>query len=160
MSHAVANPGAVPPGVEWPPKADLGKDVYRPLLKVTPGTVDLSSVTADMPTVPAQAAPLAYLTFSTPSTITASLLYLKNLRGVAGAVELASEAHFAAIRPVMMFIDCPISFRTTSPALDCVGKMILLPVKNGATGGVLSWKIWVLSTWVENIVQHPENETL
>jgi hypothetical protein len=56
-----------------------------------------------------------------------------------------------------MFIDCGISFRTHSPALDCMGKMVLLPVKSES--GV-SWKIWVLSTWVENIIQHPEDETL
>lgn len=35
--------------------------------------------------------------------------------------------------------------------------MILLPLK---IGEALSWKIWVLSTWVDRIVQHQENETL
>jgi hypothetical protein len=56
---------------------------------------------------------------------------------------------------VKMFIDCGISFRTTSPALDCSGKLVLLPVKSE---GTVSWKIWVLSTWIEQLVQHPEDE--
>jgi hypothetical protein len=38
-----------------------------------------------------------------------------------------------------------------------MGKMVLLPVKSD---GVVCWKIWVLSTWVENLTQHPEDETL
>jgi len=56
-----------------------------------------------------------------------------------------------------MFLDCGISFGTRSPALNCTGKMLLLPVQSE---GVVSWKMWVLSTWVEQLVQHPEDETL
>lgn len=56
-----------------------------------------------------------------------------------------------------MFIDCGLSFSTISPKLNCAGKMVLLPVK---VDGALTWKIWVLSTWVDHITQHPEDETL
>jgi len=35
--------------------------------------------------------------------------------------------------------------------------MLLLPVRSE---GTVSWKIWVLSTWIEQLVQHPEDETL
>jgi hypothetical protein len=56
-----------------------------------------------------------------------------------------------------MYIDCPISFRSISPALECGGKVLLLPIK---TDAVVSWKIWSLSTWVEQLVHHPENEKL
>lgn len=58
-----------------------------------------------------------------------------------------------------MFIDCGLSFRTGSPALSCSGKMVLFPLKNKEDEAV-SWKIWVLSTRVDHISQHPEDETL
>lgn len=58
-----------------------------------------------------------------------------------------------------MFIECGIEFRTVSPALNCTGKMILLPFKPAANGD-LSWKIWVVSTWVESLVDQPEDESL
>jgi len=35
--------------------------------------------------------------------------------------------------------------------------MLLLPVK---ANGTVTWKIWVLSTWLENLDAHPENEAL
>lgn len=56
-----------------------------------------------------------------------------------------------------MFIDCSLSFCTNSPQLECAGKMVLLPTK---VDEALTWKIWVLSTWVEQITQHPEDEKL
>ncbi|KAI1098962.1 hypothetical protein F4804DRAFT_345895 [Jackrogersella minutella] len=86
-------------------------------------------------------------TFSMPSTVAAALLHLKDLRGVDGNVQLVRDAHFAVMSPVMMFIDCGISFTTISPALSCMGKMVLLPV-------------WILSTWVENLVQQLEDVNL
>lgn len=39
-----------------------------------------------------------------------------------------------------------------------MGKMVLLPMKT--TKDKVSWKIWVLSTWVDHIVRHPEDESL
>jgi hypothetical protein len=54
-----------------------------------------------------------------------------------------------------MFITCGIRFRTISPALECAGKMLLLPV---ASEGSVFWKIWILSTWVEQLTHHPEDE--
>lgn len=47
---------AVPPGAEYPPKADLRRDVYKPLPKVTPGTVDPAEMVGDVPVARAQAA--------------------------------------------------------------------------------------------------------
>ncbi|KAI1409052.1 hypothetical protein F5Y13DRAFT_171064 [Hypoxylon sp. FL1857] len=193
MSHVSANSGEIPPGVEWPRKADLRKDIYKPLPKVTPGTVDPSVMTGDVPTTRARAVVDAFSdallsndaeklagcffpeqafwrdivaltshlrSISMPKAVAAALIHTKNSQGIADKVKLAGEAHFVVINPVMMFIDCEISFRTISPALSCVGKMILLPVKSDAAGESVSWKIWVLSTWVENIVQHPEDEKL
>jgi hypothetical protein len=59
-----------------------------------------------------------------------------------------------------MFIDCGISFQTSFPALNCAGKMILLPIKDDKREDLVTWKIWVLSTWVENLVQYPEKPEL
>lgn len=56
-----------------------------------------------------------------------------------------------------MFIDCGLCFRIASPELSCAGKMVLLPMK---IDGVVIWKIWVLSTWVEDIPRQPEDVTL
>ncbi|KAI0135358.1 hypothetical protein F4814DRAFT_400697 [Daldinia grandis] len=181
----------VQPGVEWPAKAELRKDVYKPLPQVPPGTVNPAEMTEDTSNTEAKAVVNAFneallsndaeklascfytdqaywrdivaltshlRSFSTPSVVAKALLHTKDLRGIAGNVELTGDAHFAAISPVMMFIDCGISFCTISPTLSCIGKMLLLPVKNDTTPGSVSWKIWALSTWVENIVQHPEDE--
>lgn len=35
--------------------------------------------------------------------------------------------------------------------------MLLLPVE---VGGAVAWRIWILSTWLENLESHPENEAL
>ncbi|KAJ4393339.1 hypothetical protein N0V93_002547 [Gnomoniopsis smithogilvyi] len=40
---------AFPPGAEYPPKADLRRDVYRPLPKITPGTVDPAEMVGNVP---------------------------------------------------------------------------------------------------------------
>ncbi|KAI0010778.1 hypothetical protein F4779DRAFT_576077 [Xylariaceae sp. FL0662B] len=192
MSSAIVDSEVTLPG-EYPPKADLRKDVYRPLPKIAPGTVDPSTMVGDTPTTEAKSAVDAFnaallrndaeklascfyseqafwrdivaltshlRTFSMPSIIAAALLRMNKLRGVAGNVQFTGEAHFSVINPVLMFIDCGISFRTSSPELNCMGKMVLLPVKSDTAGGSVSWKIWVLSTWVDNIVQHPEDEKL
>lgn len=44
-----------PPGVEYPPKADLRRDLYRPLPKIPPGTVDPAEMAGDVPLAQAQA---------------------------------------------------------------------------------------------------------
>ncbi|KAF2871931.1 hypothetical protein BDV95DRAFT_606500 [Massariosphaeria phaeospora] len=175
---------------EYPRKADLRNEVSRPLPKVTPGTIDPATMTGDAPITQARAvldalnsaiasndaeklaecfyAEQAYWrdivaltshlrTLTMPGVIAAALLHLISLRGLEGRIELVGDAHFAVVSPVLMFIDCEISFRINSPALDCMGKMVLLPVK---TNESVCWKIWVLSTWVEKLMHHPEDESL
>ncbi|KAI1503001.1 hypothetical protein F5X99DRAFT_426586 [Biscogniauxia marginata] len=168
MSLAIDKSEVAMPGVEYPPKVDLRKDVYSPLPKIPPGTVDPSTMVGNTSTTQAKyafwrdiVALTSHLcTFSMPSIIAAAFLRMNDLRGITGTIELTGDPHFAVIIPVLMFIDCGISFRTSSPALSCMGKIVLLPVNNDTTVESVSWKIWVLSTWVENIVQHPEDETL
>jgi hypothetical protein len=55
------------------------------------------------------------------------------------------------------FIDCNLLFETKSPAARCSGRMLLVPVKRNGTA---EWKIWILSTWLDTLEEHPEDETL
>ncbi|OJJ70339.1 hypothetical protein ASPBRDRAFT_197053 [Aspergillus brasiliensis CBS 101740] len=96
-------------------------------------------------------------TFSTPSTIAASLLETAKLRNVSGGVEIDGGAVFLPATPVLQFIDCPLIFKTQSPAGVCRGKMLLLPVGNGES---FAWKIWILSTRLESLDLQPEDESL
>lgn len=43
------------------------------------------------------------------------------------------------------------------PAAAASGKVLLLPTK---TDDGVRWKIWVLSTWLETLDVHPEDELL
>jgi hypothetical protein len=58
---------------------------------------------------------------------------------------------------VQQFIDCDISFQTTKPAVRCTGKVAMVPVMDR---GRLAYKIWSLSTWIEDLEAHPENPAL
>jgi hypothetical protein len=59
-----------------------------------------------------------------------------------------------------MFIDCNVEFATESPMLECMGKMILLPVPSNQKDVSVIWRIWVLSTWAESVSQFPEDQRL
>ncbi|CAH0050578.1 unnamed protein product [Clonostachys solani] len=97
-------------------------------------------------------------TFTTPGVIALALLELQKLRGLAGTFKLES-AQFIPASPDLHFIDARFSFKTTTPAATSSGRLLLLPVK--ADGNVaIQWKIWVLSTQLENLDVHPEDEAL
>ncbi|KAL2751906.1 hypothetical protein ACRALDRAFT_1059061 [Sodiomyces alcalophilus JCM 7366] len=96
-------------------------------------------------------------TFNTPRGIAASLLETAKLRGVSGDFQL-DGAVFIPATPTLQFIDCSLSFRTSSPAGACIGRLVLLPVKGD--GQELQWKIWVLSTWLVSLDLQAEDETL
>ncbi|KAI8723125.1 hypothetical protein NCS52_00167600 [Fusarium sp. LHS14.1] len=102
-------------------------------------------------------------TFFGPRVIAANLLETRRLRGINGRLELD-----AAVYPcypdsctysfTAQFIDASISFETKSPSAWCSGRVLLLPVKNDDK--TLEWKIWVLSTKLENLDLHLEDESL
>jgi hypothetical protein len=122
-------------GAEYPLKADLRKDVSKPLPKVVPGTVDPASMTGDVPTIHAKAvldtfnvalasndaeklascfyAEQAYWrdivaftshlrTLQKPQVVAAALLQTIALRGLASDIELAGDARFVVMSPVMV----------------------------------------------------------
>ncbi|KAH9226022.1 hypothetical protein K456DRAFT_1934595 [Colletotrichum gloeosporioides 23] len=100
--------------------------------------------------------------FSTPSGVAAGLLETTQLRGVVGALSISGSAQFIPATPVLQFIDCAATFRTASPAATCSGRLILLPVKrqSDVSKESIEWKIWILSTKLENLEIHPEDESL
>ncbi|KAK4238556.1 putative indole-3-pyruvate monooxygenase YUCCA4 [Achaetomium macrosporum] len=96
-------------------------------------------------------------TFASPGVIAASLLQTKTLRQLDGEIKVQGDAQFMPATPVLRFIDCTLAFKTKSPAAICSGRMLLLPAKQE---GTTEWKIWILSTWLESLDGHPEDETL
>ena len=60
------------------------------------------------------------------------------------------------------FIDCRFTFRTRSPVATCSGRVVLLPVPGDLGNGnnTIEWKIWVLSTSLENLDLQHEDEAL
>ncbi|EEU40655.1 uncharacterized protein NECHADRAFT_76016 [Fusarium vanettenii 77-13-4] len=108
-------------------------------------------------------------TFFDPRVIAANLLETRRLRGINGRLELDAAA-FTPTTPTLnitwltkfshpqQFIDASISFETKSPSAWCSGRVLLLPVKNDDK--TLEWKIWVLSTKLENLDLHLEDESL
>ncbi|KAK1655074.1 hypothetical protein BDP81DRAFT_308322 [Colletotrichum phormii] len=92
--------------------------------------------------------------------IASSLIETNNLRG-SEEIRLDGDASFSPITPTLQFIDCNFTFKTMNPAARCHGKIILLPQKpRGEYGGSATWKIWVLSTRLEDFVFHPEDLSL
>ncbi|KAF5618351.1 K+ transport flavoprotein [Fusarium sp. NRRL 52700] len=96
-------------------------------------------------------------TFYTPSVIAANLLETNKMRGTSVGWNVES-AVFVAATPVLKFIDVALSFKTLSPAASCSSRIVLLPVEGSAAK--FEWKIWILSTKLENLDIHPENESL
>ncbi|PYH86053.1 putative flavo protein [Aspergillus uvarum CBS 121591] len=96
-------------------------------------------------------------TFNTPGVIAAAMLETAPLRGL-GDVSVDGGAVFIPATPTLQFIDCGVSFRTSSPAATGKGKVVLLPVQNAEK--TIEWKIWVLSTMLESLDLHPEDQGL
>ncbi|KAK6007430.1 hypothetical protein QM012_004244 [Aureobasidium pullulans] len=102
-------------------------------------------------------------TFISPARIAKNLLETKKLRELAGNFEITGEAKFIQAGPHLKFIVCPFGFKTGSPAATCSGVMWLLPVSRQASDDDSpnpTWKIWILSTKLENLDTHPEDESL
>ncbi|UPK90971.1 hypothetical protein LCI18_001906 [Fusarium solani-melongenae] len=96
-------------------------------------------------------------TFFGPRVIATNLLETHRLRGINGRLEL-DAAVLTPATPTLQFIDASISFETKSPSAWCSGRVLLLPVKDD--NNALEWKIWVLSTKLENLDLHLEDESL
>ncbi|KAK8078268.1 FAD/NAD(P)-binding domain-containing protein [Apiospora saccharicola] len=101
-------------------------------------------------------------TFFNRHVIAARLLETEALRGVAGeGFQMEGHAHFI---PALQAIAFPFSFRTGSPGARCSGRIMLLPSEADSSESTglkhVTWKIWVLCTWIEQLDLHPEDEAL
>ncbi|KAI1073739.1 FAD/NAD(P)-binding domain-containing protein [Whalleya microplaca] len=180
---------------EYPPKADLRKELCQPLPFIAPGTVDptvmgdkeaskqasavLDEFNLALETNDAKKLEMCFFgdqaywrdilaltshlrTFMTPGVIATALLETKKLREATGGMKLEGVANFVSVSPVLQFIHCSVVFRTYLPAATCTGRLMLLPTKVGgdSNGDTIAWKIWILSTWIDSLDVHPEDEDL
>ncbi|XXG94166.1 hypothetical protein Hte_000418 [Hypoxylon texense] len=101
-------------------------------------------------------------TFTTPGVISAAFLETKSLRGGVRDLTLEGDAMFITVTPTLQFIDSRVAFKTGSPGATCGGRLVLLPtkVKDKPDQEFIKWKIWILSTWIENLDIQVEDETL
>ncbi|KAK7979622.1 hypothetical protein PG989_012079 [Apiospora arundinis] len=126
-------------------------------------------------------------TFSKRQVIAASLLETSTLRRVTGdGFAIEGQAHFipALVRDLepslysvswhisnrevvktQQSIGFQFSFRTKNPGAKCSGRAMLLPSEehDNGLGDVkkrIVWRIWVFSTWIDQLDLQPENEAL
>ncbi|KAF2745945.1 FAD/NAD(P)-binding domain-containing protein [Sporormia fimetaria CBS 119925] len=98
-------------------------------------------------------------TFSGARVAATALQDLARVRGLGKGFTIEGQPQLIVISSSLVFIDCEISFQTQTPGQACMGRLILLPTKPEGYDKPV-WKIWILSTWVEGLIKHPENEDL
>lgn len=105
-------------------------------------------------------------TLSDAPAIAPALLALAGRRGWDGraAVDRASAREVAlGPPPALRWVEALFAFETAeSPAARCGGRVVLVPERTGEGegedgGGGVAWKIWVLSTWVDELKAFPED---
>lgn len=172
-----------PQAEEYPPSVSLARDVYRPFPTLpanlptevdAPGLVagalhslasaleanDVGAVKACFLTSQAYWRDLLAFTWhirtlNNASAIAPALLHLKGQRSWAGGFALdASSVKDATISPQLRWLEAMFTFETGNPAARCGGRVTLLPEEG--PDGVL-WKIWALSTWVDELKDFPED---
>ncbi|CAD0083690.1 unnamed protein product [Aureobasidium vineae] len=102
-------------------------------------------------------------TFISPAKISKALLETSKLRSMTDGFIMEGGARFVQAGPSLQFIVFTFGFKTNSPAATCSGTMWLLPVESHASGNdtlISTWKIWIMSTKLEELDQHPEDESL
>lgn len=60
------------------------------------------------------------------------------------------------IGPALRWVEGLFSFETGTPAARCGGRVVLVPEEEEGDGGI-AWRIWVLSTWVDELKAFPED---
>lgn len=96
-------------------------------------------------------------TFYTPRGCASNMVETASLRGIDKRFVVDGSPQFIPASPTLQFINCEFTFSMNSPATSCRGSMKLVPAK---AHDAISWKIWIFSTWVENLDIHPENTVL
>lgn len=171
---------------EYPPAVSLAKDVYRPFPSLPaklPASTDLDApslittvlesltdalTSQDLGQVKSCFHPtqsywrdlLAFTwhlrTLNDAPSIAPALLHLTQQRAWRGSFTVDPKSvRDVTVSPVLKWVEAMFTFETGSPAAKCAGRVVLLPIE---ADGVLEWKIWVLSTWVETLEGSPEDE--
>lgn len=95
-------------------------------------------------------------TFYDSPTIAPALTELAKARGGNFQFELdAKSVKEATPKPGLRWIEGMFTFETQSPAARCGGRVTLFPEQK--SGDEIAWKIWTLSTWVDDLVASPQD---
>ncbi|KAH8895412.1 FAD/NAD(P)-binding domain-containing protein [Thozetella sp. PMI_491] len=94
--------------------------------------------------------------FEGAGSISRTLLKLSKARVVGDLAAVPGAQHFV-VSPTLGWLDLGFTFKTRSPRATCGGNLKLLPQK--AAGGVVEWKIWTMSTWLNGLDDFPEDES-
>ncbi|POS69877.1 hypothetical protein DHEL01_v211728, partial [Diaporthe helianthi] len=174
---------------EYPPKYSLHKDIYRPfpaLPESLPGPADVDGVALVNQALHSLTFALEsddvkqlkdvflgsqaywrdlisftfhYRTFNDGPIIAPALKRLAKERGLTGGFNLVpGSIQDISPSPTLRWIQGFFTFETTSPKTKGEGSLSLFPAREA--DGQIEWKIWTLSTWVEDYVDWPENPDL
>ncbi|KAI0597726.1 hypothetical protein F4775DRAFT_558367 [Biscogniauxia sp. FL1348] len=173
--------------VEYPQAADLYKDVYRPLPSIPfpqeitddeAGTVCLQIV-KDLEAALVSSnesnlkncfyEPQAYWTDLLALTwhlrsirghqpVVHALKYMSQLRQITDLAMILGSSNVVKASPNLSWLACRFTFRTRKPLGSCCGKLMILPQTN--PNGSTDWKIWILGTWLQDLMEFPQDRTL
>jgi hypothetical protein len=174
---------------EYPPKHSLHKDIYRPFPSLPgnlPGSSDidgaalvnkaLQALTDTLETGDVQQLKNVFLssqaywrdllsftfhlrTLNDGPVIAAALKNLAKERGLVGGFKFVpGSVNDVSPTPTLRWISGSFTFETTSPKTKGEGSVQLFPEKT--EDGQITWKIWMLATWLEDYVDWPENPEL
>ncbi|ROW04748.1 hypothetical protein VMCG_04719 [Cytospora schulzeri] len=175
------------PHEEYPPRASLAKDVYRPFPVLpdklpSPDEVDapaliarsLRSLTDALGAEDVHKIKSCFLasqsywrdllsltyhirTFSDADVIGPAIMTLTRKRGLLGGFEvIPGSVQDVVVSPALRWIEAMITFKTLMPKAKCEGRITLFPEAD--ENGEAIWKIWSLSTWLEDFEEYPEDQ--
>jgi len=172
---------------DFPPKADILKEIYQPLPKLT-AVVDWdaldASTTAEqvlrgfstaLQSADKNAIADTFLahqsywrdtiaftshmrTFKDPEVIALALTELNRQRRIDGIAITPGSAQIFGTSESLKWIDFFFTFKTIDPQATCNARVMLIP--EVSEDGSTNWKIWTLSTWLTSFDMYPENEGL
>ncbi|KAI9010547.1 hypothetical protein DFJ74DRAFT_684858 [Hyaloraphidium curvatum] len=167
---------------EYPPRADLRKDIYKPFPAVEDAPAGLVSgeeamriasellATVDAAIAAGEEAKLASCFLKEQSfwkdnvALTAhfrtfyqeaaprNLLKMAGERGAKGFQPIPGTVRCVPAMPTLTWIDGFCGFATSKPDAQCSGMFMLLPEKQA--DGSFRWKIWTFSTFLEAFSSH------
>lgn len=100
-----------------------------------------------------------FRTLNDGPVIAPALKKLAKERGLVGGFKFVpGSIHDVSPTPTLRWIQGSFTFETTSPKGKGEGSVQLLPEREA--DGQTSWKIWTLTTWLEDYTEWPENPEL